>query len=97
MPKRMLFSRTWIPTLCRKRLRFPDYGCGLENYVRSKVGLIGVCVELSRGDKTRFQHPDNQFNKEVWERAWQLPYLYVENAVIYGSRIEENARLYMGN
>ena len=74
-----------------------DYGCGLENYVRSKVGLIGVCVELSRGDKTRFQHPDNQFNKEVWERAWQLPYLYVENAVIYGSRIEENARLYMGN
>ncbi len=74
-----------------------DYGCGLENYVRSKAGLIGVCVELSRGDKTRFQHPDNKFNQEVWDRAWQLPYLYIENAVIYGSRIEENARLYMGN
>jgi g-D-glutamyl-meso-diaminopimelate peptidase len=74
-----------------------DYGCGLENYVRSKAGLIGVCIELSRGDKTRFQHPDNQFNQEVWERAWQLPYLYIENAVIYGSRIEENARVYMGD
>lgn len=72
-----------------------DYGCGLENYVRSRLGLIGTCVELSRGDKTRLQHPDNKFNDEVWKKAWQLPYLYVVNASLYANRIETNALEYL--
>lgn len=71
-----------------------DYGCGLENYVRSRLGLIGACVELSSGDKTRFQHPDSQFNEEVWLRAWELPYLYIENALLYGDRIAQYAKEY---
>jgi g-D-glutamyl-meso-diaminopimelate peptidase len=71
-----------------------DYGCGLENYVRARLGLIGVCVELSRGDKTRFQHPDNRFNEETWLKAWQLPYLYIENALHYGDRIEQYGEEY---
>lgn len=72
-----------------------DYGCGLENYVRSCLGLLGTCVELSRGDKTRFQHPDAQFNTEVWQKAWQLPYLYVTNAVVYGNRLEHYSQEYL--
>lgn len=72
-----------------------DYGCGLENYVRSCLGLLGTCVELSRGDKTRFQHPDAQFNTEVWQKAWQLPYLYVNNAVQYGNRLESYSQEYL--
>lgn len=71
-----------------------DYGCGLENYVRAKLGTIGTCVELSRGDKTRFQHPDNKFNEEVWVKAWKLPYLYIENALLYADQIEHNAKVY---
>jgi g-D-glutamyl-meso-diaminopimelate peptidase len=72
-----------------------DYGCGLENYVRSRLGLIGTCVELSRGDKTRFQHPDNRFNQEVWAKAWKLPYLYIENALLYADRIEAYSKTYL--
>lgn len=72
-----------------------DYGCGLENYVRARLGTIGTCVELSRGDKTRFQHPDNKFNEEVWVRAWSLPYLYIENALLYAEEIEQNAKAYL--
>ena len=72
-----------------------DYGCGLENYVRARIGTIGTCVELSRGDKTRFQHPDNKFNEEVWVKAWKLPYLYIENALLYGEQIEINAKNYL--
>ena len=72
-----------------------DYGCGLENYVRSRLGLIGICVELSRGDKTRFQHPDNKFNEEVWVKAWELPYLFILNASMYGERLEMYSMEYL--
>lgn len=72
-----------------------DYGCGLENYVRSRLGLVGTCVELSRGDKTRFQHPDNRFNEEVWDKAWLLPYIYIESAIQYGDRLQQYAAEYL--
>lgn len=62
-----------------------DYGCGLENYVRSKTGSIGVCVELATGKGGRIQHPDSEFNEEVWLVAWKLPYLYLTNTVLYKS------------
>ncbi len=72
-----------------------DYGCGLENYVRSRLGLIGICVELSLGDKTRFQHPDNKFNEEVWVKAWELPYLFILNASMYAERLETYSMEYV--
>lgn len=58
-----------------------DYGCGLENYVRNKFAGIGVCVELSDGGGGRKQHPDNQFNTQVWMKAWRVPMIYLENTV----------------
>lgn len=72
-----------------------EYGCGLENYVRAEYGLIGTCVELSRGDKTRQQFPDDQFNAEVWLLAWDVPAIFIRNAVRYRERILENSAVYL--
>lgn len=60
-----------------------DFGCGLENYVRSRTGSIGVCVELSCGGGGRKQHPDSLFNSLVWEKAWNIPFVYLTNTVQY--------------
>lgn len=60
-----------------------DYGCGLENYVRSKSGSIGVCVELSCGGGGRKQHADSLFNVLVWQKAWEIPFIYLVNTVQY--------------
>jgi hypothetical protein len=54
------------------------YGCGLENYIRAKLGMLAVCVELSPMNSKREQHPDNQFNKLVWSKVSQLPVIYLE-------------------
>ena len=54
------------------------YGCGLENYIRAKLGMLAVCVELSPMTSRREQHPDNQFNKLVWSKVAQLPIIYLE-------------------
>lgn len=59
------------------------YGCGMENYIRSKLNRIASCVELSLPEKQRKQFPDSDFNEQVWEKAWQIPYIYLENALIY--------------
>ena len=58
-----------------------DFGAGLENYVRSRSGSIGVCVELSCGGGGRKQHADSLFNDLVWNKAWLIPMVYVENTV----------------
>ncbi|MFN5417643.1 MAG: M14 family zinc carboxypeptidase [Flavobacteriia bacterium] len=63
------------------------FSCGLENYVRVKHKRLGTCVELSRGIYGKKQFPDNQFNDEVWNTAWQIPYIYLENAVKYKTEI----------
>jgi len=55
-----------------------SYGCGLENYIRAKLDMLAVCVELSPMTSRREQHPDNQFNKLVWSKASQLPIIYIE-------------------
>jgi g-D-glutamyl-meso-diaminopimelate peptidase len=55
-----------------------SYGCGLENYIRAKLGMLAVCVELSPTTNRRDQHPDNQFNKLVWSKVAQLPIIYLE-------------------
>ena len=72
-----------------------EYGCGLENYVRARYGLIGTCVELSTGDRTRQQFPDNAFNTEVWIPAWNAPFLFIRNAVRYDDLILRNSALYL--
>jgi len=54
------------------------YGCGLENYIRTKLDMLAVCVELSPMNSKREQHPDNQFNKLVWSKVAQLPIIYME-------------------
>lgn len=71
-----------------------DYGCGLENYVRARYGLIGTCVELSPGSRYRTQHPDNLFNELVWMKAWSIPYVYIQNACRFDDEIRKNAGLY---
>ncbi len=55
-----------------------NYGCGLENYIRVKLDMLAVCVELSPMTNRREQHPDNQFNKLVWANVAQLPIIYLE-------------------
>ena len=55
-----------------------SYGCGLENYIRAKLGMLAVCVELSPMNSKREQHPDDQFNKLVWANVEQLPIIYLE-------------------
>jgi len=72
-----------------------DYGCGLENFVRARYGLIGTCVELSRGDKTRQQHGDDKFNYEVWRLAWNIPFIFIESAVQNAGKIRMNSDSYM--
>jgi hypothetical protein len=57
------------------------FGAGLENYVRSRIGGIGVCVELSEGGNGRAQHPDAKFNELVWYKAWRIPMIYLEKTV----------------
>lgn len=55
-----------------------SYASGLENYVRSRLGKLAVCVELSPVGKKKDQHPDNQFNKLVWEKCHHLPFIYLD-------------------
>lgn len=64
-----------------------DYGCGLENYVRSRSGSIGVCVELSCGGGGRKQHADSSFNTLVWDKAWQIPISYLKTTALYSSEL----------
>lgn len=64
-----------------------DFGSGLENYVRSKSGSLGICVELSCGGGGRKQHPDSLFNTLVWEKAWQIPFVYLANTVQYSQEL----------
>ncbi len=63
------------------------YGCGLENYIRAKHNRIATCVELDSPKGGRVQSPDNEFNKRIWNKAWMIPYLYIENAVLYKKEI----------
>jgi hypothetical protein len=55
-----------------------SYASGLENYVRSRLDLLAVCVELSPSDGKRKQYPDSQFNKLVWDKTNQLIPIYIE-------------------
>ncbi len=64
-----------------------EFGAGLENYVRSRIGGIGVCVELSEGGNGRAQHPDSKFNELVWYKAWRIPMIYLEKTVIYKDQL----------
>lgn len=54
------------------------YGCGLENYVRARYGLLGFCIELSNPEKSRKQFPDREFNQRVWNLAWKIPSIYLQ-------------------
>ncbi|MDG1842473.1 MAG: M14 family metallopeptidase [Crocinitomicaceae bacterium] len=54
------------------------YGCGLENYVRAKMGLLGSCVELSKSNDSRVQYADSLFNDLVWKNASQIPMVYIK-------------------
>lgn len=65
------------------------FGCGLENYVRARFGLLGSCVELSRPEKTRKQFADNEFNAQVWNLAWKIPYIYIEEVVKSGTELRQ--------
>jgi g-D-glutamyl-meso-diaminopimelate peptidase len=64
------------------------FGGGLENYVRYKFGLLGSCVELSSGDSSRKQFPDNEFNRRVWKKAWQIPSTCIEMVIKYSDDLE---------
>ncbi len=64
-----------------------DFGCGLENYVRSKLGTIGVCVELSASNGSKEQWPDSAFNEQVWIKAAAIPISYLFNAVNYREQL----------
>jgi g-D-glutamyl-meso-diaminopimelate peptidase len=59
------------------------YGCGMENYIRAKLNRIASCVELSSPENNRKQFPDSDFNLQVWNKAWNIPYEYLENAILY--------------
>lgn len=72
-----------------------EYGCGLENYVRAKFGLIGTCVELSKGSRYRAQHPDAEFNDLVWLQSWNIPYIYIKNAQKYGKEIRSISEAFL--
>lgn len=71
------------------------YGCGLENYVRSRLVLLGICIELSSGD-TRKQHPDSDFNTQVWSRAWSIPTDIIEFGIRHGNEIQAISDYYIG-
>ena len=64
-----------------------DFGCGLENYVRSKSGSIGVCVELSCGGGGKKQHADSLFNTLVWDKAYKIPFSYLRTSAFYSNEL----------
>lgn len=72
-----------------------EYGCGLENYVRTRLGMMGTCIELSNGNLGRVQHPDEDFNYQVWSKAWEIPYIYIQSTVEFGSQIRANCLEYL--
>jgi g-D-glutamyl-meso-diaminopimelate peptidase len=72
-----------------------SYACGLENFVRSKYALIGVCVELSYGDKSKVQYPDDLFNELVWDLAWEIPWIYLKNTVKFSKELREINQNYL--
>ena len=63
------------------------YGCGLENYVRAKMGLLGSCVELSKSDNNRKQYADSLFNKLVWSKSKQIPMVYIKEVFLRKKKI----------
>lgn len=72
-----------------------EFGAGLENYVRSRIGGIGVCVELSEGGNGRVQHPDAQFNEQVWFKAWRIPMIYLEKTALYREQLYQIQRQFL--
>ncbi len=73
-----------------------DYGCGLENYVRSRAGSIGICVELASGGGGRTPHPDSDYWKEVWVVAWEVPWIFIEKTVGYRTQLVEIQQSFYG-
>lgn len=69
-----------------------SYGCGLENYVRLRLGRLGMCVELAPGTGGRTPQADNLFNVLVWKKAWQIPAIYIRSAVEFRAAIEANGK-----
>ena len=63
------------------------YGCGLENYVRAKMGLPGSCVELSKSDNNRKQYADSLFNELVWSKSNQIPMVYIKEVFTRKNKI----------
>jgi hypothetical protein len=55
-----------------------SYASGLENFVRSRLDLLAVCVELSPSDGKRKQYPDSKFNTLVWDKTNQLIPAYLD-------------------
>jgi len=55
-----------------------SYASGLENFVRSRLDLLAVCVELSPSDGKRKQYPDAKFNSLVWDKTNQLIPTYLD-------------------
>lgn len=64
------------------------YACGFENYIRAKHNLLASCVELSKGDSFRKQHPDNKFNEYVWNIAWEIPDVYIKLVIQYSKELK---------
>lgn len=72
-----------------------DFSSGLENFVRSRLGAIGTCIELSSGGGSRKQLPDDLFNENVWHYAWNIPYVFITSALEFAPQLKEISRNYL--
>lgn len=70
------------------------YGCGFENWFRKKMKRPAFCIELSPYVEGGNQHPDNMFDKLVWQHAKYSGLFFAEKAMEINSEIYKNVEHY---
>jgi g-D-glutamyl-meso-diaminopimelate peptidase len=70
------------------------YGCGFENWFRARMKRPAFCIELSPFVEGGNQHPDNMFDKLVWEHAKSTGLFFAEKATEIDGEIFGDAEKY---
>lgn len=70
------------------------YGCGFENWFRATMKRPAFCIELSPFVEGGKQHPDNLFDRLVWEHAKSTGLFFAEKAAEIDDEIFGDAEKY---
>lgn len=70
------------------------YGCGFENWFRTRMKRPGFCIELSPFVEGGKQHPDSMFDELVWQHAKTTGLFFAEKATEVHEEIYGNVEKY---